>query len=92
MADEGKLRRDISRGQQAKDILEHPLVVEALEELEADFTRRWRNSSIGKHGMEDREEAFRYLQVVGRFKRHFEHLMQTGKLAERSLADILRRR
>ena len=73
----------------AKRILEDDMVVAAFDRLEKEFTDRWRKSGVDDR--DGREEAFRYLKVVERFRQHFERLIEDGKLAESALEQLRRK-
>lgn len=83
--DEGKRRQEVSRGQQAKELLEHPLVVAFLADAEARYTKRWRDSR--RDDVEGREEAFKYLDVLQCFRDEMKRHITTGKMAEKTLAE-----
>lgn len=75
----------IRRAERAKEILEHPLVVEAFADLDAYYTRAFRNSD--PVASETREDAYRMLRAMDAFKAVFEAHLENGKLAEARLAD-----
>lgn len=75
------------RGEEAKAILESPLFVEAFEAIEREVIEE-----IKKCPVRDAEGLSKLHLMLGlnsRLRLHFESLVQTGKLAERTLAQRL---
>lgn len=83
MADEDKQRQTAARGAQAAQVLENPLVVEAMTALEAMHTER------SKKRNQTPDEVFtEYCQHQGRleFIRYFTAIINRGKEAAHQLA------
>lgn len=77
--DEEKEQKEIGRGQQAERLLNDDLIKEAFELIYANLFDKWHNSpSLDKDG---REDCYRQMKALNEFKRHFEHVLRTGKLA-----------
>lgn len=72
-------QRDIERGEQAKRLLENPLLNEALDKIEASLIDSWRSSGEKDH--ERREDAWRSYQLLGRLRGELQYLVATGKAA-----------
>lgn len=70
---------EITRGHQARQLLENPLLVEALEAITNRYERSWRDSALSQSVL--REEAYRMLSAVEEFKVHLTRFVETGKLA-----------
>jgi hypothetical protein len=70
---------EIARGQQAQQLLENPLLVEALEAVEARYSDAWLNSTLSQAVL--REEAYRMLAAVKELRTHLTRFAETGKLA-----------
>ena len=77
--------RDILRGQQAKELLEHPLLAEAFTTLEQEILSEWQNSPA--RDIEGREKLWMMLKLAQRVKSALETLVDTGKLAKHQLIE-----
>ena len=73
---------EIQRGREAAHLKEHPMVVGALDAIEAYYSRVWKDSKLGENQV--REEAFRMLHCVALFGRLLTDHMETGTLAEKA--------
>ena len=73
----------LRRAEQAQYILEHPLVIAAFADLEADFVTAWRGSPVLDR--EAREEAYRMLRVLDAVRRAFMVHVDTGKVVRDNL-------
>lgn len=81
--DEGKLRKDSIRAIEAKQIIESPLVVEALNLIRENLHKNW---EVSKYEEErQREEAWKMLKVVNEFERFFLKVMEDGQIANKEL-------
>jgi hypothetical protein len=70
----------IARGKRAAEILEDPLVSEALDALDSFVIDGFRGSKVGQR---DEREALYFLSVaIADFKAHFRSLLQDGMFAE----------
>ena len=76
---EPNLLLEADRGRQAQDLLEHPLLLEAMETLRAEFKEAWANSPA--RDSEGREKLWQLHALVGKFESHLTQVLQTGKLA-----------
>lgn len=77
------LYEEVSRGQEAKDILEKPLIQEFLTTIRDNLRNEFENSkALDKEG---REEVWRMLKVVNEFERHFISIITTGEMAKQQL-------
>lgn len=76
-------REEMERAARAKEVVEHPLWIEAWEAIEARCRAQWEGSDPS--AIEAREEAYRMLLIAKKVKRSFETVIQTGKLAEMAL-------
>lgn len=70
---------EVLRGNQALQLLENPLLVEALEAIEKKYEDGWRNSQPS--GVDKREKAYLMLHILSEFKQYLTRLVQTGKMA-----------
>lgn len=80
MPDE-QLTQELERGTRAREVLDHPLFVEAFDALRERCLSAW---EYGKTP-EVREEAWRTLQVAKSVRQSFVDLVTTGKMAEIAL-------
>lgn len=80
---------EVQRGLDAERLLREPLLVEAFEILETEYTRAWQTSPV--RDVDGREKLFLTQLMLTRVKDHLRIAMQDGQLAQkRSLADRAR--
>lgn len=72
------------RGEEARQLLEHPLLVEAFETLEREVHAKWAESPSGD--TTGREKLWLMLQLNKRVRLHLESLVANGKMAQHTLA------
>lgn len=70
----------LQRARQAAEILEHPIVVEALAMMRAHILARWGETASG--GMPERESLFQQFRAVHTFETIFRALINDGKFLE----------
>jgi len=75
---------EISRGKSAHQLLENPLLKEALDAIEQSFRDEIENSNLSQRDL--REEAFRMLCAAKVFRKHLTRYIETGKMASMSKA------
>lgn len=68
------------RARQAKDLLDHPLLVESLARIEAAYLDAWRNSPA--RDPEGRERIWNYLKALERFRADLHSMVADGTIAE----------
>jgi len=68
----------IHRGQRAQSLLDDPLFQEVFSELEADLVERWKSASSA----DTREECWRMLDCVAKFKAKFYGIAASGRLIQ----------
>ena len=71
---------DMERGDKARRILEEDLIKEAFDLMESNYNNTWRNSHPEQ--LEAREEAYRMLICLEKFKLQLTSVLQTGTLAK----------
>ncbi len=77
--EEVQLKREMSRGQQARELLEHPMFVEAFDKVRSGILQSWEASPIRD---EDGQRTLRLmLKVLGDVRKNIEEVAQTGKIA-----------
>jgi hypothetical protein len=83
MADEGKLREQVSRGAHARRIFEDELTQEVFSKIEKQLMDSWRES-LGDES-DIRERTYLMLRLHDNYKSEFRRLMTTGDAASREL-------
>lgn len=73
--------RDAERGAQAKAVLENPIYLDAYAQIEAEFTRKWRES----RDPAEREDIHRALLMLTKARAVLEATMASGKVAAANL-------
>lgn len=70
---------EVRRGEEARQILEHPLVIEAYESIRSGLLNKFTNSALSQ--THEREEIYRLLKTLDIFTDIFKKHIETGKLA-----------
>jgi hypothetical protein len=86
MADEGKLRDQVSRGERARRLFESDLFTEAADAMEKAILDSITNS-VGDE-MEVRERAYLMFRLLQNFKQQFKSAMVSGQVANAELLRI----
>ena len=77
----------MGRASQAKQILENELFKESFNSLKKIYSEALlERTSV--HESEAREKLWIAYQVLGKVEQHFKEILETGKLAEKQLADF----
>lgn len=74
------LDQEIRRGDEAKRLMESPLLQEAFEKVEAGLIDAMKRVPMGD--TKTQHELVLSLQLFGRIKGHMAEVMETGKLAQ----------
>jgi hypothetical protein len=77
------LNKQISRGQQAKDILENPLLQDSLKAIRNKLDTEWKNSPL--RDVEGREKIFFLVKAIDELEAMLISELETGKLASEQL-------
>lgn len=80
---------EIRRGQQAREVLDHPLYQEAFNTLRAELVQQWERSPA--RDTEGREKLWLMLKSLERVGAHLESHMVTGQLAAQERQSMLQR-
>ena len=75
--------KEIQRGQQAKQILEDPIYVEAIQKVSQELDQEWINSPI--RDTEGREKIYMMRKMLGVLHVQIQSVMETGKLASKQV-------
>jgi hypothetical protein len=86
MADEGKLREQASRGENARRILESELVKDVFAKMDERIVTSIRES-VGDES-DIRERAYLMLRLLENFKAEFKTMVLTGEAASRELLRV----
>jgi hypothetical protein len=85
--DQDKRTKELGRASQAKQILENELFKESFHALKKIYSEALlERTSV--HENEAREKLWIAYQVLGKVEQHFKEILETGKLAEKQLADF----
>jgi hypothetical protein len=87
---EQKLLQEMDRGQQARDLLEHPLMQEAFSTIRETYLAQWESSPA--RDSEGREKIWTYLKQLETVKAHLSTVLETGRMAteQRSLMERMK--
>jgi hypothetical protein len=77
------LNKQISRGQQAKDLLENPLLQDSLKAIRNKLDNEWKNSPL--RDVEGREKIFFLVKAIDELEAMLISELETGKLASEQL-------
>lgn len=86
MIDELKANREVTRGAQAKALLESDLLKEAFSDLEKAYIERWQKSHIDDE--KGREKLFLAVNIVGKVREHLSTVIANGHFAAKQLDDL----
>lgn len=75
-----KLVEEESRGRQAKELLENPLLVQALSTMRAEFRQAWEASPA--RDTEGRERIWQLCKLLDRLELCLKETVTTGRMAE----------
>lgn len=89
MSEERKLRQQMADAERARQFLEDPMMVAALDDLRNTVYSNIRSSTFRQK--EEREYLYLQLRAIDEFERKFKNRIQTGKLAESRLQEMMRK-
>jgi len=72
-------QQEINRGQQATELLNHPLMQEAISTLRSQYQAAWEASPA--RDKEGREELWKLLKTLGAVEGHLKQVIETGRMA-----------
>ncbi|MBC8407157.1 MAG: hypothetical protein H8E12_00235 [Rhodobacteraceae bacterium] len=75
--------KEIQRGHRAKQILEDPIFVEALQKVSQELDQEWINSPI--RDTEGREKIYMMKKMLNVLLVQLRSVMETGKLASKQI-------
>jgi len=71
---------EIRRAEEAKRLMEEPLLVEAFDKIEAAIMESMRRVDVG--ATDAHKNLIVTLQIVGKVKRHIRTVIETGEMAK----------
>ena len=77
---------DARKGQEAKDLLENPILVEAFAILEREYLKAWRQSKPADQ--EERERLWLAVGILEELQRHLRVVVENGMMAKRDIDKI----
>lgn len=83
---ESKLSEQQARGNDARHILEHPLVKEAFEKMHQSILDAWENSPAEAEDV--RQNAYLMQRLLKNFREQFSMIISNGKMAEKELLHL----
>lgn len=89
MSEELKLRQQIAEAERARQLLEDPMIVAALDDMRNTVYTNIRTSSFRQK--EEREYLYLQLKAIDEFERKFKLRIQNGKLAESRMSELARK-
>jgi len=81
-----KAQADLVKAQRTRELLQNPLLVDALAAIEERWSRCWRESV--PVDTEGREKAYRILLALREFYGELQTHIESGSLAERTTASL----
>lgn len=84
---EDKLQSAITRGQQAKALLDNEMLQEAFRKLEDDYTAAWKTWAAADTA--GRERLWMAMNVLGKVRDHLGRVLADGKLAKFELEELI---
>ena len=81
----GKLQKEVSQANKAKQLFENPLLKESFDKLKKLYSKSLFNT--GAKETETREKLWLAYNVVGKVEQNLLEMIDTGKLATKQLED-----
>ena len=82
----GKKGEEIARADQAKQILEHPLYVEALSTVKEALIQYLLDTKVAEEV--ERDRLYITIKALDLVHQHIQSVLETGKLAEKEQANF----
>jgi hypothetical protein len=87
---EQQLTTEYARGLDAKQLIEHPLLVAAFDAIEREIDHQWKTSKSDEG--DAREKLYLMGRLLEKLKGSIQGHVQTGKMAERQLVNLREKR
>ena len=85
--DQAERSLEVSRSQQAKQVLQNKIFIEAIESLKKLYSEALLEKTGAKES-DTREKLWIAYNVVGKVEQHLQTVIETGKLATKQLEDF----
>jgi len=85
--DQAERSLEVSRSQQAKQVLQNKIFIEAIESLKKLYSEALLEKTGAKES-DTREKLWIAYNVVGKVEQHLQTVIETGKLAQKQLEDF----
>ena len=82
----GKLQKEVSQANKAKQLFENPLLKESFDKLKKLYSESLFNT--GAKETETREKLWLAYNVIGKVEQNLLEMIDTGKLANKQLEDF----
>ena len=82
-----RLRDAISRAQQARDLLENELLLEAYAQIDQELINAWRLTP--SRDTDARERIWHAVQANGKHKDYLQSVANSGKIAQKELEQLI---
>lgn len=83
-----RLDEDVERGVLAHQVLNNPIYQQSLIAIRAQLFSQFEQTKF--RDRDERDEAWRKLQAINYIEGYLSRVMQTGQLAERTLAECIK--
>lgn len=77
------LHEQVSRAEQARTLLEHPLLVQAFQSMKDEVIEQWQKAPA--HDVAGREKLWLTLKLLDKLQGSLRQTVETGKVARKSL-------
>ncbi len=77
------LHEDVERGRQAGELLQHPLLLAALDAIEGEVVRQWEDCPA--RDKDGKEACWQLMKTSKKFRSMLNGYVQSGKLAAENL-------
>lgn len=89
MKSEFELKKEQQRGLRAKQLIDDELIKNAFSDIRTNIYRKISESSFKQK--DEREDCYRMLRAIEAFEGQFKKHINTGKLAEDRLSQLMRK-
>jgi hypothetical protein len=78
-----KAHNDINRADRARQVMEDPIVIEALTAMKGDLYNKFCSTEFKESS--ERDEIWRKMQTVNKFEKYFKEVMTSGTIGQHTL-------
>jgi predicted Ser/Thr protein kinase len=76
-------QQEITRANRAREVLENPLMIEAMQVLRDEISGQWTNTAV--RDTDGREQLWLMQRLLARLETHLRSVMTTGSMAKEQL-------